>query len=88
MAKKLKTPFKAPVVDRLSVRVLVDSAYERFMPKGGHEYCSIEHIGRISNRQMTTMAGMRNICSISVTHRKLFHVIFNCLTSIPVKSTG
>ncbi|MGA0393755.1 MAG: MBL fold metallo-hydrolase [Rhodospirillales bacterium] len=56
MAKKLKTPFKAPVVDRLLVRVLVDSAYERFMPKGGHEYCSIEHIGRISNRQMTTLA--------------------------------
>ncbi|MEX2451507.1 MAG: MBL fold metallo-hydrolase [Rhodospirillales bacterium] len=56
MAAHLETPFKAPVVDRLSVRVLVDSAYERFMLKGGHEFCSIEHVGRVPDRQMTTLA--------------------------------
>jgi 7,8-dihydropterin-6-yl-methyl-4-(beta-D-ribofuranosyl)aminobenzene 5'-phosphate synthase len=56
MAAHLETPFKAPVVDRLSVRVLVDSAYERFMPKGDHAFCTIEHVGRVPNRQMTTLA--------------------------------
>ena len=53
---KIKTPFVAPLVDRLSIRVLVDSAYERFLPKTSHEFCNIEHVGKIPGRQMTTLA--------------------------------
>jgi len=50
------TPFKAPVVDELSVRVVVDSHYERFLPKASHPQVRIEHVGRIPGRQMTTFA--------------------------------
>jgi 7,8-dihydropterin-6-yl-methyl-4-(beta-D-ribofuranosyl)aminobenzene 5'-phosphate synthase len=50
------TPFKAPVVDELSVRVVVDSAYERFLPKVSHPLVRIEHVGRVPGRQMSTLA--------------------------------
>lgn len=50
-------PFKAPVVDELSVRVVVDSHYERFLPKAEHRSVRIEHVGGIPGRQMTTLAG-------------------------------
>ena len=53
---KIKTPFVAPLVDQLSIRVLVDSAYERFLQKTSHEFCNIEHVGKIPGRQMTTLA--------------------------------
>ena len=56
MSTKLETPFTPPVVDRLSVRVLVDSAYERFLPKAEHDFCAIDHVGKIPGRQMTTLA--------------------------------
>lgn len=56
MTAKLETPFEAPVVDQLAIRVLVDSAYERFMPKVAHDFCNIEHVSRIKGRQMTTLA--------------------------------
>jgi 7,8-dihydropterin-6-yl-methyl-4-(beta-D-ribofuranosyl)aminobenzene 5'-phosphate synthase len=49
--------FVAPVVDRLSVRVVVDSHYERFLPKATHPVVAIEHVGEIPGRQMTTLAG-------------------------------
>ncbi len=49
-------PFEAPVVDELAVRVVVDSAYERFLPKAEHEFVNIEHVGKIAGRQMTTLA--------------------------------
>ncbi len=52
-----QTPFTAPIVDRLSVRVVVDSHYERFMPKEDHSAVRIEHVGGIHGRQMTTLAG-------------------------------
>ena len=42
--------FQPPVVDELSVRVVVDSRYERFLPKASHSHVSIEHIGRIPGR--------------------------------------
>jgi 7,8-dihydropterin-6-yl-methyl-4-(beta-D-ribofuranosyl)aminobenzene 5'-phosphate synthase len=48
--------FKAPVVDSLSVRVVVDSRYERFLPKATHRYVQIEHIGRVTNRLTSTFA--------------------------------
>ncbi|MGH7091732.1 MAG: MBL fold metallo-hydrolase, partial [Stellaceae bacterium] len=50
-------PFAAPVVDRLSVRVVVDSHYERFLPKAAHPEVAIEHVGAIPGRPMTTLAG-------------------------------
>jgi 7,8-dihydropterin-6-yl-methyl-4-(beta-D-ribofuranosyl)aminobenzene 5'-phosphate synthase len=50
------TPFKAPVVDEVSVRVVVDSSYERFLPKGAHKYVRIEHVGRVPGRHMSTLA--------------------------------
>ena len=39
-----KRPFEAPIVDQLSVRVVVDSRYERFLPEDdasihGHQAC-------------------------------------------------
>jgi len=49
-------PFIAPVVDRLAVRIVVDSRYERFLPKATHPLVTIEHVGAIPGRQMTTMA--------------------------------
>ena len=56
MTTTLETPFVAPLVDELSVRVIVDSSYERFLPKMKHEFCQIEHVKRIPGRQMTTLA--------------------------------
>ena len=50
------TPFAAPVVEKLSVRVVVDSVYERFLPKLEHSMAGIEHVGAIPGRQMTTFA--------------------------------
>jgi len=49
-------PFQAPVVDHLSVRVVVDSRYERFLPKATHPLVQIEHIGRIPGRPDMTFA--------------------------------
>lgn len=49
--------FSPPVVDRLSVRVVVDSHYERFLPKATHPVVAIEHVGEIPGRQMSTLAG-------------------------------
>jgi 7,8-dihydropterin-6-yl-methyl-4-(beta-D-ribofuranosyl)aminobenzene 5'-phosphate synthase len=48
--------FQTPVVDELSVRVVVDSRYERFLPKASHRYVQIEHIGRVPGRPLTTLA--------------------------------
>ena len=48
--------FQAPVVDALSVRVVVDSRYERFLPKLSHPMVSIEHMGRIPGRPEMTFA--------------------------------
>ena len=49
--------FTAPVVDHLSVRVVVDSAYERFIRDATHPAVAIEHVRQIPGRQMTTLAG-------------------------------
>ncbi len=50
------TAFKAPTVDRLVVRVVVDSSYERFLPKVEHTAVGVEHLKRIPGRQMSTLA--------------------------------
>lgn len=52
-----RTPFAVPLVDHLSIRVVVDSRYERFLPKASHPHVAIEHVGGIPGRQMTTLAG-------------------------------
>ena len=48
--------FQTPVVDQLSVRVVVDSRYERFLPKASHPLVQIEHVGRIPGRPDMTVA--------------------------------
>jgi 7,8-dihydropterin-6-yl-methyl-4-(beta-D-ribofuranosyl)aminobenzene 5'-phosphate synthase len=50
-------PFKASVVDSLSVRVVVDSVFDQFMPKATHPMVTIEHVGRIRNNPKSTLAG-------------------------------
>lgn len=48
--------FQPPVVDELAIRVLVDSRYERFLPKLNHPMVKVEHIGRIPGRPEMTFA--------------------------------
>jgi len=48
--------FLPPVVDELSVRVVVDSRYERFLPKASHPQVAVEHVGRIPGRPDMTFA--------------------------------
>src|ERR1700687_5489464 len=50
-------PFKAPTVASLSVRVVVDSFFDQFMPKAAHPHVAIEHVSRIRGRETTTLAG-------------------------------
>ncbi len=51
-----QAPFAAPRIDRLSVRVVVDSAYDLFPPKQDHAHVGIEHFGRTPGLQMSTLA--------------------------------
>ena len=50
-------PFKPPVVDHLSIRVIVDSSYERFIADATHPAVTIEHVRQIRGREMSTLAG-------------------------------
>jgi 7,8-dihydropterin-6-yl-methyl-4-(beta-D-ribofuranosyl)aminobenzene 5'-phosphate synthase len=50
-------PFAAPVVDSLSVRVLVDSAYDRFISDASHPAVGIEHVRHIPGHERSTFAG-------------------------------
>lgn len=47
----------APTVDRLTIRVVVDSHYDRFLPKATHSRVQIDHVRGIRGREMTTLAG-------------------------------
>src|SRR6478672_7595778 len=49
-------PFVASFVDQLSVRVVVDSRYELFLPKATHPFVRIERVGRLPRKQMTSLA--------------------------------
>ena len=49
-------PFKAPTVDSLAVRLVVDSYFDLFMPKATHSHCRIEHVSRIPGRENSTLA--------------------------------
>ncbi len=54
---KLAETFKPPVVELLSVRVVVDLVFDQFMPKATHPMVAIEHVGRIRNNLNSTLAG-------------------------------
>ncbi len=56
MSSNNQTPFSAPIVDHLSVRVVVDSRYEYILPKETHPFATIEHVRHIRGRYMTTLA--------------------------------
>ncbi len=57
MALATSQPFTAPTVEPLSVRVVVDSFFDQFMPKQTHPFVGIEHVSRIPGRETTTLAG-------------------------------
>jgi 7,8-dihydropterin-6-yl-methyl-4-(beta-D-ribofuranosyl)aminobenzene 5'-phosphate synthase len=50
-------PFKPPTVESLSVRIVVDSFFDQFMPKQTHPDCRVEHVSRIRGRETSTLAG-------------------------------
>jgi hypothetical protein len=50
-------PFAAPLVDRLSVRVVVDSAYDLCIEDSAHPMVKIEHVRRILGHERATFAG-------------------------------
>ena len=56
MSQPFNKPFAAPTVDQLAVRVVVDSRYERFLPKMTHPFMVIENVDTIPGRQMTSLA--------------------------------
>ena len=57
MALATAEPFRAPTVESLSVRLVVDSFFDQFMPKQTHPMTAIEHVSRIRGRETTTLAG-------------------------------
>src|SRR5579862_9679228 len=56
MALSASPPFEAPLVDRLSVRLVVDSYFDLFMPKATHPHVRIEHVSRIPGHETSTLA--------------------------------
>ena len=57
MTLESAAPFRPRTVESLSVRVVVDSFFDQFMPKQDHPQVKIEHVSRIPGREMTTLAG-------------------------------
>jgi 7,8-dihydropterin-6-yl-methyl-4-(beta-D-ribofuranosyl)aminobenzene 5'-phosphate synthase len=51
-----QSPFCAPIVDSLTIRIVVDSRYEAILPKESHPLITIEHLGEIPGRIMQTLA--------------------------------
>ena len=49
--------FAAPVVDSLSIRLLVDSVYDRFIADAPHPMVKIEHVRHIPGHELSTLAG-------------------------------
>jgi 7,8-dihydropterin-6-yl-methyl-4-(beta-D-ribofuranosyl)aminobenzene 5'-phosphate synthase len=49
--------FAAPVVESLSVRLLVDSVYDRFIADASHPMVKIEHVRHIAGHEQSTFAG-------------------------------
>src|SRR5436853_4913291 len=61
MALTTAQPFTPPTVERLSVRLVVDSYFDLFMPKATHSHVRIEHVSRILGRETSTLAGERGL---------------------------
>src|ERR1700686_4096529 len=57
MTLAIAEPFTVPTVASLSVRVVVDSFFDQFMPKATHPHVAIEHVSRFHGRETTTLAG-------------------------------
>lgn len=51
-----QNPFSAPIVDSLTIRVVVDSRYENILPKESHRFVAIDHIGDIPGKLTHTLA--------------------------------
>jgi 7,8-dihydropterin-6-yl-methyl-4-(beta-D-ribofuranosyl)aminobenzene 5'-phosphate synthase len=49
--------FAAPIVESLSVRLLVDSFYDRFIADASHPMVKIEHVRHIIGHELSTLAG-------------------------------
>ena len=49
--------FVDPIVETLSVRLLVDSYYDRFIADASHPMVKIEHVRRITGHERSTLAG-------------------------------
>jgi 7,8-dihydropterin-6-yl-methyl-4-(beta-D-ribofuranosyl)aminobenzene 5'-phosphate synthase len=49
--------FAAPIVESLSVRLLVDSFYDRFIADAPHPMVKIEHVRHIIGHELSTLAG-------------------------------
>ena len=47
----------APIVESLSVRLLVDSFYDRFIADASHPMVKIEHVRHITGHERSTLAG-------------------------------
>src|SRR5579862_3368901 len=56
MALTSSKPFQPPTVTSLSVRLVVDSYHDIFMPKAEHKHVKIEHVGRMPGRERETFA--------------------------------
>ena len=56
MTVNKQTPYAAPVVDHLSIRVVVDSRYENILPKETHRFVQVEHVGDIPGKMIHTLA--------------------------------
>ena len=56
MTLSASAPFQAPTVSSLSVRLVVDSYHDIFMPKAEHPHVKIEHVGRMPGRERETFA--------------------------------
>jgi hypothetical protein len=49
--------FAAPIVESLSVRLVVDSFYDRFIADASHSMVKIEHVRHIIGHELSTLAG-------------------------------
>ncbi len=56
MSLQLAEPFRPPTVNSLSVRLVVDSYFDLFMPRATHPHVRIEHVSRIPGHETSTLA--------------------------------
>ena len=83
-------PFKPPVVDSLSVRVVIDSVFDQFMPKATHPMCTIEHVGRIRHNLNSTLAGERTESRIAAGPRAIAAMLgdFRCAYGVALAAVA